>query len=189
LTVSVLIFCFLSVALSRSGCYVEAPTDIPLRPGKPLEVISKADLPDNWSWNDINGTNFLTVIRNQHIPQYCGSCWAFGSTSALSDRIKIARNAQWPDFELAPQVVISCAQKSHGCYGGSPLVVYEYIHDFNTTHEVVQTTKPEVGPMDLNALINSSARTVIQMVLAMSPKATLFSVLIHMVMFLAKTIC
>ena len=26
------------------------------------------DLPDNLNWNSVNGTNYLTNIRNQHIP-------------------------------------------------------------------------------------------------------------------------
>lgn len=73
-----------------------------------LPKLSMADLPTNYWWGNVNGVNYLTYQRNQHIPIYCGSCWAFSSTSALSDRIKIRRKAQWPDIILSPQVLISC---------------------------------------------------------------------------------
>ncbi len=43
-------------------------------------------LPKRFDWK-----HRMTRMRNQHIPQYCGSCWAFGALSSLSDRIKIAR--------------------------------------------------------------------------------------------------
>ena len=92
-------------------------------------------LPMNFSWRNKDGTNFLTNIRNQHIPQYCGSCWAHATTSALSDRIKIARNAAWPDINLAPQVLISCEMKDQGCHGGEPIQAYEYIYLNGITDE------------------------------------------------------
>lgn len=75
---------------------------------EPLKKLDTSDIPDNFWWGNVNNTNFLTYQRNQHIPIYCGSCWAFSATSALSDRIKIARKAQWPDVNLSPQVLISC---------------------------------------------------------------------------------
>jgi cathepsin X len=84
----------------------------------PIPEIPQADLPIKYWWGDVNGTNYLTYQRNQHIPIYCGSCWAFASTSALSDRIKIRRKAQWPDVNLSPQVIISCVSKGNGCDGG-----------------------------------------------------------------------
>lgn len=73
-----------------------------------LPVIPEADIPKNFWWGNVNGVNYLTYQRNQHIPIYCGACWAFSATSALSDRIKIKRKAQWPDVILSPQVLISC---------------------------------------------------------------------------------
>jgi len=100
---------------------------------KPLEHVE--DLPTEWFWNNVTGTNYLTNMRNQHVPQYCGSCWAHASTSALSDRIKIARKAAWPDINISPQVIISCETKDDGCHGGEPVNAYEWMHNNNVTDE------------------------------------------------------
>ena len=94
------------------------------------------ELPETWLWNDVNGTDFLTLVRNQWEPFRCGSCWAFAPTSALSDRIKIMRKAAWPDYDLSPQVLLSCAHLiSYGCDGGSAKTAYSYIYNYSITHE------------------------------------------------------
>ena len=83
----------------NQGRMKKAGTRIPLIKTK-LDLLT--DLPTNFDWGNKDGVNYLTNIRNQHIPTYCGSCWAHAATSALSDRIKIARNAAWPDINISP---------------------------------------------------------------------------------------
>jgi len=92
------------------------------------------NLPDQWIWSSIEGRSLITNIRNQHIPQYCGSCWAHAATSSLSDRIKIARNAAWPDINISPQVLISCSNDD-GCHGGQAYNAFEWMHLNEVTDE------------------------------------------------------
>ena len=94
-----------------------------------------AELPKEVLWNNVNGVSYLTNIRNQHVPQYCGSCWAHAATSALSDRIKLARKAAWPDINISPQVIISCETKDQGCHGGEAYNAFEWMADNEVTDE------------------------------------------------------
>merc|ERR1712187_1083474 len=61
-----------------------------------------------------------------HIPQYCGSCWAHGTTSALADRIKIARNAEGIDINPSIQHILNCGNVG-SCHGGSIDGVYQWL--------------------------------------------------------------
>eukprot|EP00640_Fibrocapsa_japonica_P000591 CAMPEP_0113935782 /NCGR_PEP_ID=MMETSP1339-20121228/2857_1 /TAXON_ID=94617 /ORGANISM="Fibrocapsa japonica" /LENGTH=625 /DNA_ID=CAMNT_0000938045 /DNA_START=148 /DNA_END=2025 /DNA_ORIENTATION=- /assembly_acc=CAM_ASM_000762 len=98
--------------------------------------LTKVDgLPEQWIWNDIDGVNYLTNMRNQHIPQYCGSCWAHAATSVLSDRIKIARKAAWPDINIAPQVLVSCESPDLGCHGGEIINAFKWMNENEITDE------------------------------------------------------
>jgi cathepsin X len=99
-----------------------------------------ADLPANFTWGNQNGVNMLTMSRNQHLPQYCGSCWAHGSVSALGDRIKINRiqaaqkagkyESYGTDINLSVQHILNCAGVG-SCHGGSVVGPYQWLKEIS----------------------------------------------------------
>lgn len=85
--------------------------------------------PKSHDWGNHNSKNYLSQMRNQHIPTYCGSCWAHAVASSISDRIAIMRNNKFPEIVLSPQYLINCESHSSGCKGGSPYWALKHIHD------------------------------------------------------------
>jgi len=95
----------------------------------PHTYIDAAALPEAFDWRKHpDGKSYVTHMLNQHVPQYCGSCWAHGALSALADRIKIARNAEGDDINLSVQFILNCGADIAGsCYGGTSTGAYELI--------------------------------------------------------------
>jgi cathepsin X len=95
-------------------------------------LLSAETLPAEWDWRSTTyggasePRNLCTMSRNQHIPQYCGSCWAHGSVSALGDRIKIKRNGTGIDINLSVQHVLNC-NGGGSCHGGSVPGPYQWL--------------------------------------------------------------
>ena len=96
-----------------------------------IQHIDNTSLPESFSWSNVDNVNYLTKNLNQHIPVYCGSCWAHGSVSALSDRIKIMRKAAWPDINLSIQFLLNC-RMGGSCNGGDHLAAYKAIHEYGS---------------------------------------------------------
>uniref|UniRef100_A0A7S2V244 Peptidase C1A papain C-terminal domain-containing protein n=1 Tax=Fibrocapsa japonica TaxID=94617 RepID=A0A7S2V244_9STRA len=108
----------------------------------PHEYLNAEALPESFTWKDVNGMSFVTRNLNQHIPQYCGSCWAHATLSALADRVKIARKAKGVDINLSVQVILNCAQNVAGsCHGGEPSGVYEWAHNNSVPFDTCQQYK------------------------------------------------
>jgi len=96
------------------------------------EKLSAEALPASFSWCDKDGKSYCTQSRNQHIPQYCGSCWAHGSVSALADRVKIARGGQGVDINPSVQHLLNCGGVGT-CHGGTVDGPYQWLHQISAS--------------------------------------------------------
>lgn len=116
-------------------------------------------MPQDFNWGNVSGVSFLIPMRNQHIPLYCGSCWAFASTNVLSDRWNVRyRNSGSPppNIMLSTQNVLSCGNaltKCGTCQGGDDVPVFTYAQTHGIPHEscsnymAVDTTCDANGPI------------------------------------------
>lgn len=81
-----------------------------IRSALPQTYLKSSDLPKEFTWANVDGVNYVSRVLNQHVPQYCGSCWAHGTASSVVDRLKIMRKNAYPDISVAIQVRQSILQ-------------------------------------------------------------------------------
>jgi len=117
--------------------------------GRNLRRVVSAPLPDTplpigFDWRSVNGLNLLTPPRNQLMPKYCGSCWAFATTSVLSDRMKIMNKASKTDVLLSVQALVDCGRDASvgSCEGGDFMAAFSWIAGVGLTDE---TCAPYMG--------------------------------------------
>lgn len=94
---------------------------------RPHQVMQPSELPANFDWRNVNGTNYLSWTRNQNNPNHCSACWAEATTACIADRINIKAGKTDLHIALSPQVVINC-RGGGSCKGGNPAHVYEFAH-------------------------------------------------------------
>mmetsp|Transcript_7 Transcript_7/g.16 ORF Transcript_7/g.16 Transcript_7/m.16 type:complete len:428 (+) Transcript_7:145-1428(+) len=101
----------------------------------PHTYLASTTLPQEFTWQDVNGHSYLTRVRNQHIPQYCGSCWAHAALSSLADRVKIMRSYRGPK------------QNCHQAHAARVQETNREMHiDKETEDDVPQPILGELGP-------------------------------------------
>merc|ERR1712130_896730 len=85
----------------------------------PHTYINPDTLPSAWDWRNVNGSGFswVTTDLNQHIPVYCGSCWAHAALSSIADRIRISHGGKGREVIPSVQVMINCGDAG-SCNGG-----------------------------------------------------------------------
>lgn len=66
------------------GCIIEKSENT--YENEPVLLLYNESLPDNFSWQDVEGINWVTPARDQ---RSCGSCVAFGTISALESVVQI----------------------------------------------------------------------------------------------------
>lgn len=95
-------------------------------------------LPKSFDWRDINGTNYVSPIRNQGS---CGSCYAFASMALAEARVRVqTNNKKKPVFST--QDIVECSSYSQGCEGGFPyLIAGKYAEDYGLVEESCNTYK------------------------------------------------
>ena len=105
---------------------LDLPAEV-IKSASPNDYIDVEDIPANFWWGNANGTSYLSWTINQHLPQYCGSCWAQAALAAFADRVNIKTNNSFPKLAMSVQQILNCAAGGT-CHGGSLNGVYQFAH-------------------------------------------------------------
>jgi hypothetical protein len=71
--------------------------------------------PDNFTWTDKDGENWMTSVKSQGA---CGSCWAFATVASIEAKYNIQEDDPGLDIDLAEQYLVSDCCPGTTCSGG-----------------------------------------------------------------------
>lgn len=86
-----------------------------------------------------------TSIGVVHDQGQCGSCWAFGCTTAFTDRLCIAHDGRF-NPELSVEATVSCVAANNGCRGGRNSNGWDYFHTHGVPTSECMPYEPKPCP-------------------------------------------
>eukprot|EP01035_Chromulina_nebulosa_P025987 gene25987-33976_t len=89
-----------------------------------MQYKKASELPRTFDYRTLG---VLTTDLNQHIPTYCGSCWAHAAMSSIADRISIATNGTKRDVIPSVQALINCGNAG-SCNGGDSNAANAFVY-------------------------------------------------------------
>ena len=101
-------------SMHRNELVLKSHVEEVIKTAQPHTYLNTSDLPDSLDYRKMG---LLTSDLNQHIPVYCGSCWAHAAFSSIADRIKIGQNGTERDIIPSIQALINCGDAG-SCNGG-----------------------------------------------------------------------
>jgi cathepsin X len=111
-----------SFAYERNELVLQPDVEFVVKTQRPQ--VKAGDLPESL---DYRTQGLLTTDLNQHIPVYCGSCWAHAAFSTIADRIKIATKGQQRDVIPSVQALINCGSAG-SCNGGDSAAAFAWVY-------------------------------------------------------------
>jgi cathepsin B len=99
-------------------------------PARKIVEGERVEVPTEFDWRTDPRAAACPSLREIRDQANCGSCWAFGSVEAMTDRICIASKGK-DHSHLSAADVTSCDHLGDmGCNGGIPSSVYTYYQTF-----------------------------------------------------------
>lgn len=79
-------------------------------------AVSIEALPLSYDWRSVNGSNWMTSVKDQG---GCGSCWAFAAVGTAESNYSIEQNSPGTKLDLSEQYLVAdCCASCGDCSGG-----------------------------------------------------------------------
>jgi hypothetical protein len=100
--------------------------------------------PDQWDWNNMNGEDWMSPVKDQGS---AGTCWAFAAVGQVEALINISENNPYLDLDLAEETLVDeCCRYCGDITGGRAYCALHYIRNSGISLEATNPYSGKNGP-------------------------------------------